>query len=182
MLMKGYPSWSVPTETFRLAGTLGVNTLRTILKEGLRQGRWPRSWATSQVILLPKPGKEPAPPANFREIQLMDNGAKLCTGAYAGKESQHLHFTLMPGNYGFNPQRGTSLALAHLNITTSRLRKLGKQYVIFLGDIMAAFPKTPHDGLLQAVRQYAQAKGVTIGIEIRNNEVMYVIEMGGNAL
>ena len=112
----------------------------------------------------------------------MDNGAKLCSGAYACKESQHLHFTLMTGKYGFNPQRGTALALAHLCIITSRLRKLGRQYVIFLGDIMAAFPNTPHDGQLQAVRNYAKSKGVTIGMEIRNNEVMYVIEMGGNAL
>ena len=93
----------------------------------------------------------------------MDNGAKLCTGAYACKESQHLHFTLMPGNYGFVPMRGTALPLAHLGITTSRLRKQGKLYVICLGDIMAAFPNTPHDGLLKAVRCYAHAKGVTVG-------------------
>lgn len=109
----------------------------------------------------------------------MDNGAKLCTGAYAGQESKHLHGTLMPGNYGYVPARGTTLAVAHLTITTSRLRKLGKQYVIFLGDIMAAFPNTPHEGMLAAVRKYAREKGVTIGLTLRYQEVKYVIEMGG---
>jgi len=160
----------------------GISALRATHKAGLLQGRWPRKWATSQVLYLKKPGKEPGPAENYREIQLMDTAAKICTGAYAGKEAQHLLQYLKPEEYGFAPKRGTNLAVPHLQIVTSRLRQLGKQYVIFLGDIKAAFPSTTHEGLFLAVRQFARERGVAVGVELRYHEVIYVLEMGGRRI
>jgi len=96
-LMKGYPSWSLPTEAWRLLGVEGLRALRATHKAGLIQGRWPRKWATSQAIFLNKPGKDPGPADNYREIQLMDTAAKICTGAYAGKEAQFMLNYLTPG-------------------------------------------------------------------------------------
>jgi hypothetical protein len=73
----------------------------------------PPTWKSSQIVPIPKPGKDPASVAAYRPISLLSCVGKLMERLVVARLSWFLerNNSFLPHQFGFRPQCGTMDAL-----------------------------------------------------------------------
>lgn len=121
----------------------------------LRLGYFPDSWKYSEIIMIPKPGKDPTQVTSYRPISLLPMLSKLF-------EKTLLHYLnpiasreqIIPNHqFGFRKNHST-IEQVHRIVTLVRKAFEQKQYCTSLFiDISQAFDKVWHEGLIHKIKQ-----------------------------
>lgn len=121
----------------------------------LRTGYYPEMWKLSQIIMVPKPGKDPTVVSSYRPISLLSILSKLFEKMLMAKiQTIAEHYRIVPEHqFGFRKKHGTTEQVHRL---VSHIWKTfeEKQYcsAVFL-DVAQAFDKVWHEGLVYKVRK-----------------------------
>ena len=131
-----------------------IKLLTYIFNAILQTGYFPESWKVSQIIMIPKPGKDVTKVNSYRPISLLPILSKLFEKMLLEKLKPVLHEKkIIPDHqFGFRQEHGT-VEQVHRVVSEIRSSLERKQYcsAAFL-DIAQAFDKVWHEGLLYKIR------------------------------
>jgi len=123
--------------------------LLDILNACLRLHYFPSTWKQSKVILIPKPRKNLAHPANYRPIHLLPSLSKVLERLLLLRLRQQLPDTLIPPQQmGFTCGHSTSHQIVRLIDDIISARQRGLSTIATFLDLSNAFDRVWHDGLL----------------------------------
>lgn len=128
----------------------GIRMLTIIFNSAVRLQIFPAQWKTAQIIMLPKPGKNPEEMSSYRPISLLPTISKLFEKILLDRIKPHISArNLIPNHqFGFRQQHGT-IEQVHRVVQKINQTLQTKRYcsAAFL-DISQAFDKVWHTGLL----------------------------------
>ena len=132
-----------------------IQALTKIFNATLSIGYFPDKWKHSMIKLIPKPGKNPRLPINYRPISLLEVPGKIFERII---NSRLKHFLESNNRYnqnqfGFRTNRGTNQALALITEKIAQNKSDNGQCQIVLRDITKAFDKVWHIGLKYKILQ-----------------------------
>ena len=132
-----------------------VNYLRNIFNACLSAGYFPDKWKEAVVRLIPKHGKNPHHPANYRPISLLEVPGKIFERVINKRLRRHLEINNLynSNQFGFRTGRGTTHALALATEAMSQSKADSGQCHLVLRDITKAFDKVWHIGLKYKILQ-----------------------------
>lgn len=102
------------------------------------------------IITIPKPGKEPSTPPNFRPISLLNTNLKLYAKLIAHRLADVLPNLIHPDQSGFTKGRETSDATRRLINIIHKVKKLGTPSLLLALDAKKALDRI-HWGYLTKV-------------------------------
>lgn len=116
---------------------------------------YPKIWKTARMIVIPKPGKNPAFPQNLRPISLLNNLSKITEKIIYDRIIKFLEERncIPEEQYGFRSQHSTQHAI---NIVTEQILtgfNWRKQTGMVLLDIEKAFDTVWHKGIIAKMIQ-----------------------------
>lgn len=130
--------------------TSAVRVILFIFNAMLRIGFFPASWKISEIVMIPKPGKDCTQITSYRPISLLPILSKVFEKMFLRKINPYLneHHIIPDHQFGFRQEHGT-IEQVHRIVTIIRSAFEKKQYcsALFV-DISQAFDKVWHDGLL----------------------------------
>src|SRR6266496_3854627 len=74
----------------------------------------PKCWRQSKIIAIPKPGKDPGDPKNFRPISLLCHTFKLMERLIVNWISEYVDSKLIKQQAGFRPAKSCTSQLLNL--------------------------------------------------------------------
>lgn len=133
---------------------LAVYHLTFLLNAILRLGYFPNVWKISQIIMIPKPGKDLTQISSYRPISLLPTISKLFERLLLSKITPYLNnSSIIPQHqFGFREKHGT-IEQVHRIVSEISKAFVEKKYcsAIFL-DVAQAFDKVWHDGLIHKIK------------------------------
>ncbi|XP_042880256.1 uncharacterized protein LOC122258401 [Penaeus japonicus] len=132
-----------------------IQRLLSICNAALASGYFPSRFKTALVTLIPKAGKPPNRPENFRPISLLEIPGKILERLINNRLQSHLENNnlLNERQYGFRQSRGTTTAIAIAYEETALALANKKKVNIVLRDVAKAFDKVWHPGLQHRLLQ-----------------------------
>ena len=133
---------------------IALTLLATLFNAMLLLGFFPEFWKISEIILIPKPGKDLTLPSSYRPISLLPCLSKLFEKVLLLKIKPYLiSRKIIPDHqFGFRENHGT---IEQVNRITLEIRKCFEQKkycsAIFL-DVAQAFDKVWHEGLIYKIK------------------------------
>lgn len=123
--------------------------LKNIYNAALSTGYFPDKFKSATIKLIPKHGKDPHNPQNYRPISLLEVPGKIFERIINQRLRIHLETENLHNKYqyGFRNNRGTTQALALITEQIANNKADGKQCHLTLRDISKAFDKVWHRGL-----------------------------------
>ena len=124
-----------------------------------RVGYFPKIWKSSNIKMIPKPGKDPTLVSSYRPISLLPCLSKLYEKIILAKLLPYieLHNLIPAHQFGFRRKHGT---IEQVHRVANEIRKAFEERkfcsAIFL-DVAQAFDKVWHEGLIYKIRQYFPA-------------------------
>lgn len=143
-------SWSI----LRECPTNILDELATLYSASIRLRHWPEIFKKGVFIMIPKPGKDPRSPGNYRPICLLPTLSKILeeilrARMFAVVTEQH---GIPSTQHGFRPGRSTTTAILRLHAKIAcALEEKETASAVFL-DINRAFDKISHTLLLYKLR------------------------------
>ena len=134
---------------------VAIKIITQLFNAVFRTHYFPSAWKISEILMIPKPGKDPTQPASYRPISLLPTLAKLFENMLATRITPHLYQNkIIPQHqFGFRAKHGT---VEQVNRITNEIRKAfdDKKYcsAIFL-DVAQAFDKVWHAGLIYKIKE-----------------------------
>ena len=128
---------------------IAIDRFRDIINLTLSMGYFPIVLKNGLIILIPKQGKDPKDPNNYRPITLLEVPGKILERLINNRlrrfceENNIFH----PHQYGFRAGRGTDIAIAKLYETIAINQKYKDHCNIVCRDVSKAFDKVWLDGL-----------------------------------
>lgn len=122
----------------------------------LRTCYFPHQWKTANIILIPKPGKDPSNASSYRPISILPTLAKLFEKLLVKRLKHLLQSTeLIPAHqFGFRERHATTEQIHRIvNHINNVLEEKKFCSAAFL-DITQAFDKVWHDGLLFKLKSH----------------------------
>ena len=116
----------------------------------IKLAHFPQCWKSARVVCLPKPGKDPKFPQNYRPISLLNTMAKITESVILKKINKHLisKNILIKEQFGFRGKHSTTHQLVRLTEhITDAFNKNQSTSSIFL-DVEKAFDRVWITGLL----------------------------------
>ena len=117
------------------------------------QRQYPEAWRTSDIALIPKPGKDFTLLINRRGINKIDSGLKTFSiflqSRTSEKAAQNSH-----GEWGVFKHKSTAQPLLIIEVMMQRARKAKKDFCAVAGDIEKAFDYADHAELAKAIAEY----------------------------
>lgn len=133
--------------------TTALKLVLFIFNSILRTGFYPKSWKISQIIMIPKPGKDASQVSSYRPISLLSILSKLFEKVFLNALTPYLndHHIIPVHQFGFRKDHGT-IEQVHRIVTLVRKAFEDKLYCssLFI-DISQAFDKVWHDGLVYKI-------------------------------
>lgn len=127
-----------------------MKMLMFIFNAILRLGFFPSSWKMSEIVMIPKPGKDVSQVTSYRPISLLSILSKLFEKLFLRSLTPYLteHQIIPEHQFGFREKHST-IEQVHRITTLIRSAFENKQYcsALFI-DISQAFDKVWHDGLI----------------------------------
>ena len=124
--------------------------LAKVFTASLSAGYFPHKFKHARMVFIPKSGKSPKEPLNYRPISLLETPGKVFEKILNERvvdyaEANNIHD---PQQYGFRPGRGTTkaIALAYETVANAVALENGNATII-MRDIAKAFDKVWHPGL-----------------------------------
>ena len=133
---------------------VAITVLTLLFNAILTLGVFPKNWKISQIIMIPKPGKDLTVPSSYRHISLLPCLSKIFEKVFQGKIIPFLNNnSIIPVHqFGFREHHGT---IEQVNRLTGEIRKSFEQKkycsAIFL-DVAQAFDKVWHQGLMHKIK------------------------------
>lgn len=122
----------------------------------LRTGHYPVIWKTSQIIPIPKPGKDLTNPINYRPISLLSSISKITEKVFLKrvKDFDNRGKIMIEEQFGFRSGHNTSLQVAR--IANSVIANYNKDNVTSMAllDIEKAFDTVWIDGIVYKLIRY----------------------------
>ena len=119
----------------------------------LRLGFFPLSWKKSEIVMIPKPGKDPTQVKSYRPISLLSILSKMFESVLIKKIMPHIHTNSIIPDHQFGFRKSHS-PIEQVHRIVHRIGKAfeNKEYcsALFI-DISQAFDKVWHDGLLYKI-------------------------------
>lgn len=124
--------------------------LADIFTDLLQSGDFPDSQKQANVRMIPKPGKDPTNPCNYRPISLLNTISKLLEGVIYEELYQTVtSLKLIPRHqFGFRKGRSTVQQVTRAVDFATKAANRSRTCVAALFDVEAAFDRVPHDDLL----------------------------------
>ena len=117
----------------------------------LRLGYFPQAWKEGLVVTLPKPGKSPRSPGNYRPITLLSAVGKLFERLLLPLLLSHI--TQREEQFGFRTGHSTTLQVARVNAHASNTLNRKESAVAAFLDVSRAFDRVWHVWLLHKLLQ-----------------------------
>ena len=121
----------------------------SLYNASLATGYFPVPLKTAIIVLIPKPGKDPTDPANYRPISLLELLGKIFESILNDRLRDHLedNSLITSNQFGFRQQRSTQSVINIITqyLTNNMSRNL--KSVVVTKDIEKAFDTVWHDGL-----------------------------------
>lgn len=132
-----------------------IDSLRNIYNASISAGYFPDIWKKSIIKLIPKSGKDPHLPQNYRPISLLEVPGKMLERILNNRLKNHLeyHSKHYHNQFGFRTNRSTNQALAIATETIAQNLSDNGQCQVILRDISKAFDKVWHIGLKYKILQ-----------------------------
>ena len=128
---------------------VGYEYLAQVFSACLSSGYFPMKFKHARVTFIPKSGKSPTNPLNYRPISLLETPGKILEKLVNERVQEYAETNAVhdPQQYGFRQRRGTAkvIALAYENVANAVA--LGGSANIIMRDIEKAFDKVWHAGL-----------------------------------
>lgn len=119
----------------------------------LRVGYFPSSWKRSEIVMIPKPGKDPTQVKSYRPISLLSILSKMFETILLRKITPHIASNNIIPDHQFGFRKGhNTIEQVHRIVTYIRSAFENRQYcsALFI-DISQAFDKVWHEGLLHKI-------------------------------
>ena len=133
--------------------TPAVKLLLFIFNSILRVGYFPSVWKESEIVMIPKPGKDPTQVKSYRPISLLSILSKLFETTLLRKLTPHItNSNIIPDHqFGFRKNHST-IEQVHRIVTNIRMAFERKEYcsALFI-DISQAFDRVWHLGILYKI-------------------------------
>ena len=132
-----------------------IKRLTNIYNNTLSAGYFPDKWKQAILRLIPKEGKSPHTPQNYRPISLLEVPGKILERVVNTRLKIHLENNNMynPNQFGFRNHRGTTHALAIVSEKIAQLKGDNGQCQVILRDVTKAFDQVWHCGLMYKIQQ-----------------------------
>lgn len=129
-----------------------IKVLTYLFNAIMRLEYYPQNWKISQIIMIPKPGKDSTQAASYRPISLLPILSKLFEKLLAEKLKPHLDDILPKFQFGFREEHGT-VEQVHRIVSEIKQALDTRKYcsAAFL-DIAQAFDKVWHEGLIHKIK------------------------------
>lgn len=133
-----------------------ISLLAKIFNRCLEIGYFPSSWKLPKVVPIPKPGKDPTNPANYRPISLLSSISKLLEQVNYTRLLRHTEENniLLEEQFGFRRGHPTVHQFQSVTNQARRAKQMYKTTVMALMDIETAFDNVWHDGLMFKLHQF----------------------------
>ena len=134
---------------------VAIDRLRKILNLTISMGYFPIIFKNGLIVLIPKQGKDPKDPNNYRPITLLEVPGKILERLINKRLHRYCEENNIfhPQQYGFRAKRGTDTAIAKLYETIAVNQKYKDHCNIVCRDISKAFDKVWHEGLKYKIIQ-----------------------------
>lgn len=131
-----------------------VNRLKDILNACMDAGYFPTTWKVAKVKCIPKPGKPPTSPANYRMISLLSNISKLYEVMILNRLRPMVEdLDIIPSNqFGFVQGKSCTHQLLRTIRFIRRETVSRKSVGMLCLDLKSAFDVVWHDGLIHKLR------------------------------
>ena len=161
-----------PAEAFLIAGDItAMHDLK--LWNGIAYQRTqPQNWWVSDVVMIPKPGKDPSILPNRRGINKIDSGLKSFS-SYVQHESTPFVQRDSAGEWGGLKHKSIKQPLLVVDIMLDRTRRTKTNLAIFAGDINKAFDSADHSKLNEALPKFIDHPVWPCLIEDRHERIFF---------
>lgn len=133
----------------------GVILLRNIFNAIIRLNYWPKQFKTAEIIVIPKPGKDPNCITSYRPISLLPVVSKILERLILGRiiNDPNTEEWIPQHQFGFRPEHSTVQQVHRVAQEVNKALE-GKKYctAAFL-DVSQAFDKVWHSGLLYKIKK-----------------------------
>ena len=126
-----------------------LTQLRNIFNACYSAGYFPNKFKTAIIKFIPKKGKSPIHPINYRPICLLEVPGKLYERVIIGRLNIFIsqNNLIQERQHGFRANKGTHTAIATTYETIANSLADKKQVYVTLRDVAKAFDKVWHSGL-----------------------------------
>jgi hypothetical protein len=140
----------IPNTALKLLPDKVVVALTTIINASLRLCHFPSRWKRANVIFIPKPGKDPKFPQNYRPISLLSNVGKIVEKVILTRlvRMANDNAAIPDEQFGFRPKHSTADQLIHVTEFISHGMNQNKSTGAIFLDVAKAFDTVWHDGLV----------------------------------
>ena len=142
-----------PAEALHIAGDIIAESEVQLWKAVAYQRRMPDRWVISDVVMIPKPGKDPSDLNNRRGINKVDSGLKAFSSYVQRQTSPNLQKDSQC-EWGGLKHKSIRQPLLIVNMLIHRAKRAKMDLAIFSGDIKKAFDSADHEKLDEAVCQF----------------------------
>ena len=139
-----------PAEILHIASDLTAPFELQLWKGIAHHRQIPEQWEVSDVVMIPKPGKDPTSLANRRGINKIDSGLKAYSSFVQSRASRYTQHDSR-GEWGGLKKKGTRQPLKIVEVMLERAKHAKADMAIFAGDIHQAFDSAKHDKLDEAL-------------------------------
>ena len=129
-----------------------------------RTGKWPKDWATSVIIPLPKKG-DLKKCQNYRTISLISHPSKILLKVILNRLQPQAENILSEEQAGFRKKRSCAEQIFNLRLICEKYRELGKPVFHTFVDYKKCFDRVWQDGLWAVLRRFNISKGIVNSIE-----------------
>ena len=133
----------------------GIALISSIFNAILRLEYYPKTWKTSQITLIPRPGKPIHETSSYRPISLLPTLSKLFQKFVTNRLFPLLEDlkTLPDHQFGFRKQHSTIEQIYRITHNISQTLEKKKYCSAIFLDIQQAFDKVWHEGLLYKLKE-----------------------------
>ena len=145
----------VPAEALKAGGVTVIKTLKSIIDEIWKTGKWPEQWVVSELVLLPKvPGTQDC--TKYRTISLISHASKVLLEIIRQRLQYYLTAEIAEEQFGFTTGKGTTEAIL---VVRNMIQKVAKKqdddkiWFLFI-DYSKAFDSVYHDAIWNTLKEF----------------------------
>lgn len=140
-----------------------IAALANIINAMLRLRHFPSQWKNATVIFIPKPGKSPKFPQNYRPISLLSSVSKIAEKVILNRllSETTSNNILLKEQFGFRRYHSTTDQIVRVTENISTSFSWNQCTAAVFLDVSKAFDTVWHDGLIYKMHSFGLSLGIT---------------------